>query len=77
VIIGYTIKTDRYRYTEWIRNSTGEVQAIDLFDHQTDPDENRGVAKLPENEKVIKELSSLLNKGKGWRDIARRVSQID
>jgi len=75
VIIGYTIKTDRYRYTEWIKNNTGEVMATDLFDHQTDPDENRGVAAVPENEPVIKELSSLLNKGKGWRDIAQRVSR--
>jgi len=70
VVMGYTIKTDRYRYTEWIKQSTGELMARDLFDHQTDPDENNGIAANPENEQIVKELSLLLNKGKGWREIA-------
>lgn len=74
VVIGYTIKTDRYRYTEWIKNSTNELLAIDLFDHQTDPDENYGIASNPENAQIIKELSLLLNKGKGWREIAANLN---
>jgi len=49
--------------------------AVDLFDHLNDPDENVGGANNPENELVIKELSSLLNKGKGWRSIAQKVKE--
>lgn len=75
VVMGYAIKTDRYRYTEWVKESTGEIMARDLFDHQTDPDENYGIAANPENEQIVKELSLLLNKGKGWREIAGNLSR--
>lgn len=67
LVMGVAIKTERYRYTEWIKVSTGEVVARDLFDHQLDPAENVGVAAKPENKKVMDELSLLLDKGKGWR----------
>ena len=69
VVIGYCIQTDRYRYTEWIRESSGEVMARDLFDHVIDPDENVNISKLPENADLINELSDLLMRGKGWRAI--------
>lgn len=74
VVMGYTVQTNRYRYTEWIRESTGELMANDLFDHQTDPDENISIAANPENEDLIGELSQLLNKGKGWKKIAQELN---
>lgn len=73
VVMGYTVQTDRYRYTEWIRESTGELMARDLFDHQTDPDENFGIANNPENEALMKNLSEMLQKGKGWKKIAQKI----
>jgi len=73
VIIGYTIQTKQYRYTEWIRESTGEILARDLFDHKVDPDENRSVSGLAENEAIIKELSTLLDKGNGWKKISAKL----
>ena len=42
-IIGYTMKTDRYRYTEWRHTKSGETKARELYDHQVDPDENKNV----------------------------------
>lgn len=74
VVMGFTIKTDRYRYTEWIKTSTGELMARDLFDHQTDPDENVSIANNPENEELMKALSQLLERGKGWRKIASELN---
>jgi len=74
VVMGYTVQTDRYRYTEWIRESTGELLARDLFDHQTDPDENSSIANDPENEELIQTLSSLLDGGKGWKSIAAEIN---
>ena len=67
VIMGYTVQTDRYRYTEWIRESTGELLARDLFDHQSDPDENKSIATDPDNEHLMLQLSELLDRGKGWK----------
>jgi hypothetical protein len=64
------VQTDRYRYTEWIRESTGEVLARDLFDHQNDPEENRSIANDPANEELMQQLSDLLDNGDGWKAIA-------
>lgn len=73
LVMGVAVKTERYRYTEWIRVSTGEVVARDLFDHQLDHAENFGIAGKSENKKVIDELSLLLDKGKGWRKISSAI----
>ena len=50
---GKTVKTDRYLYTEWKKSRM-------LFDHKNDPDENTNIAELPENAKIVKQLSALL-----------------
>lgn len=34
--MGYSIRTDRYRYTEWRDWQTGETTACELYDHRTD-----------------------------------------
>lgn len=73
VVLGCAVETDRYRYIEWIKPSTGALMATDLFDHQVDPDENHGVASEAGYGKVVKELSALLDKGKGWRKIAQNL----
>jgi len=73
VIMGYTLQTQRYRYTEWVRKSTGELLARDLFDHQSDPEENVSIANNPENEELMQRLSKLLNKGKGWKEVAQKI----
>ena len=46
-LMGYSLRTDRYRYTAWIdrRNSDSEPLAEELYDHQTDPKETVNVAK--------------------------------
>jgi arylsulfatase A-like enzyme len=74
VVIGYSIQTDRYRYTEWIRESSGELMARDLFDHKIDPDENVNISNDPDQNEIIEELSRLLNRGKGWRTIAAELN---
>jgi iduronate 2-sulfatase len=73
VVVGYTVQTDRYRYTEWIKVSTGELLARDLFDHQTDPHENISIANDPDNEDLMQKLSRMLDKGKGWKEIDRKI----
>ncbi len=41
--MGYSIRTDHYRYTEW-RGPGGDVLAKELYDHRSDPGENRNIA---------------------------------
>lgn len=43
--MGYSIRTERYRYTEWRDFRTGRVRARELYDHNSDPLETINVAK--------------------------------
>ncbi|HNQ90663.1 MAG TPA: sulfatase [Verrucomicrobiota bacterium] len=56
-LMGYTMRTDRYRFTVWVgRNDHSQVDAIELYDHQTDPQENLNVAMLPANQALVEQL---------------------
>ncbi|MFW5693013.1 MAG: sulfatase [Thermoguttaceae bacterium] len=56
---GETIRTDRYRYTEYL---TPDGRATDrmLYDHSDDPDETVNIAEQPDNEDVVDSLSRRL-----------------
>lgn len=53
---GYSIRTKRYRYTEWDQGNKG----VELYDHQTDPDEFHNRADDPEFRQIANELKVLL-----------------
>ena len=56
-LMGYTMRTDRYRFTVWAgRNDHTQVDATELYDHQTDPQENYNLAKKPENAGLVAKL---------------------
>jgi len=63
--MGYSIRTDRYRYTEWIPRGGGEPIARELYDHQEDPQENVNLAGRPEYSSLVAKLSKQLHAG--WR----------
>ncbi|MCA9444635.1 MAG: DUF4976 domain-containing protein, partial [Candidatus Omnitrophica bacterium] len=62
-VMGYSMRTDRYRYTEWQKIKSHELVATELYDHQTDPDENVNVAGDPENAELVKSLNGMLREG--------------
>ncbi|MFW6457215.1 MAG: sulfatase [Planctomycetota bacterium] len=62
-IMGYTMRTDKYRYTEWQDENTGSVVARELYDHERDPEENVNRAGHDGYENLIGELSHQLNAG--------------
>jgi iduronate 2-sulfatase len=53
---GYSIRTERWRYTEWMRGEAGR----ELYDHSVDPDEVKNLAKDPAHAKTIKRLAMQL-----------------
>jgi len=56
-LMGYSMRTDRYRFTVWVdRKDHTKVDAIELYDHQTDPQENTNVAKAPANAELVAKL---------------------
>jgi arylsulfatase A-like enzyme len=54
----YSLRTDRYRYTEW----DGGARGVELYDHQTDPREFTNLAKDPKHAETVKELEQQLEK---------------
>jgi hypothetical protein len=62
--MGYSMRTDHYRYTEWVEPNQG-LAGIELYDHQTDPGENTNLANRPDRKELAKALSAQLHAG--WR----------
>ena len=59
-IMGYSMRTDRYRYTEWRRLRNSELCERELYDHRKDPQENVNAVCLPEYARAVKELAGML-----------------
>ena len=72
-VMGYSIRTDRYRYTEWASFRGTPVyipdwnilSGVELYDHQDDPEENVNLASDPQYEEIRQQLSDRLRSG--WR----------
>ena len=72
-IMGYTVRTDRYRYTEWpeftyapdYKPNWNNLFGVELYDHQIDPEENKNRVYDPSYQTTVKELSKTLRDG--WR----------
>jgi uncharacterized sulfatase len=53
---GYSLRTERWRYTEWDEGRRG----VELYDHQHDPHEHTNLAQDPRHAQTAKELSAML-----------------
>ncbi len=66
--MGYTLRTERYRYTEWYdtyksTQPRGNIKpmATELYDYQTDPLETRNLVKDKKYAETVKHLQKLLH----------------
>ncbi|MCX7825864.1 MAG: sulfatase [Verrucomicrobiae bacterium] len=55
-IMGRSIRTERWRYTEWDEGRAG----VELYDHDNDPGEMTNLANRPEHKELIAQLSRQL-----------------
>ena len=67
--MGYTIRTERYRYTEWYKDyrstqprGSKKPSGRELYDYEKDPLETHDFVNDPEYSKVAKEMQDLLHK---------------
>jgi hypothetical protein len=64
--MGYTMRTDDFRYTEWRnRKNIARVVARELYDHRQDHDENENVAENAAHAKTVQELAEKMRAG--WK----------
>lgn len=56
--MGYSVRTERYRYTEW----DGGAKGVQLFDYENDPGELKNLADDPKYADVVKQMKALLPK---------------
>ena len=67
-IMGYTVRTDRYRYIEWQDcGNDNKVVAAELYDYSRDPEETINVADKAEYAEMVKELSEMIKLG--WKTV--------
>ncbi len=56
-VFGYSIRTQRWRYTEWGRDGS---EGVELYDHENDPHEESNLAQSPEHAEVVARLRDQL-----------------
>lgn len=59
--LGYSVRTERWRYTEW----DGGAAGVELYDHDADSGEHRNLASDPAHARTVEELKALL--AGGWK----------
>ena len=77
-IMGYTVRTERFRYTEWVRFSLkpsykihwGDVRATELYDHDNDPQEDFNLVDESSFRSDVEAMSEILRGG--WRNTLPR-----
>ena len=59
--MGYSVRTEKWRYTEWDQGKRG----AELYDEVNDPHESRNLAADPTQQKVVAEMQRLLRRMSG------------
>jgi len=72
--MGYSVRSDRFRYIEWRDWKTGAVVARELYDHKTDDAETHNVAADTRRADDLHECSRLLEQFRpivrpGWKPV--------
>lgn len=62
-IMGYAVRTDRFRYIEWREWKSKQVVARELYDHDTDPHESSNLAAQDVYTDTIRVLHEMLEHG--------------
>jgi len=58
--MGYSVRTARWRYTEWRNWKTGKVEARELYDHTSEQPELENLIASPPDKTALQEAENLL-----------------
>jgi iduronate 2-sulfatase len=66
--MGYSVRTARYRYNQYIEVATGKILDSELYDVVNDPLGYKNLVDKKDNEQLAVKLKDMLEKG--WRHIS-------
>jgi iduronate 2-sulfatase len=72
-IMGYSVRTERWRYNEWDGGKLGS----ELYDHASDPHEYQNRAKDSGHTKVVDEMKQLLRQMREPKQRAENLSPVE
>lgn len=58
-LMGRSVRTERWRYSEWDGGKAG----AELYDHETDPNEYKNLARDPKYAATVEEMKKRLDSG--------------
>jgi hypothetical protein len=69
-LMGWSLRTERYRYTEWRRTElnadkprfTNQIASIELYDYQSDPLERENLASKTGCERLVEEQQDVFDR---------------
>jgi iduronate 2-sulfatase len=68
-VMGYSLRNNQYRFTEWVGNyfntakpfNAADIKGVELYDLKNDPKETTNLANDPKHKKVVDELAAQLH----------------
>ena len=73
LLMGETVRTNRYRYTAWVAAANGKIIAQELYDHEKDPIESVNIAKNSDYRFELERHEKLRNEG--WGRVHKKLKQ--
>jgi arylsulfatase A-like enzyme len=73
-VMGYSIRSGQWRYTEWIERKTGKLLGRELYEHKDSPLAAANQVSSPALADTVGKLSKLLDKGQGWRKVRQALA---
>lgn len=73
MVMGYSMRTERFRYTEWKHLKSGKILARELYDHRSDPGENVNIIDETRYTAVLKNLEEMMKLG--WKGALPQTPQ--
>ena len=72
---GYSVRTERYRYIEWINLKTAELVGQDLFDFERDPEGKQNWIDDPNHQEAVATMRAHLHADtEGWHLLQRHLA---
>jgi iduronate 2-sulfatase len=71
--MGYSVRSEGHRYTEWIDRETGEVMDRELYSHADGSVAARNLAPDAAHADTVAALSQLLDKRQGWKAVRQSL----